>query len=87
MNKEVCEYNIQVLEGILNQIEEDLRDVTHKLDEIRIKKLSISYIVDYLKKELDIVEDKKTVNLPKSELLKDVTLTPLSFPTKKKDEK
>lgn len=59
MSKEVYQYNIQVLEGILNQIEEDLRDITHKLDEVRIKKLSISYIVDYLKKDLDIVEDKK----------------------------
>lgn len=61
MSKEVYQYNIQVLEGILNQIEEDLRDITHKLDEVRIKKLSISYVVDYLKKELDIVEDKKEV--------------------------
>lgn len=78
MNKEVYQYNIQVLEGILNQIEDDLRDITYKLDEVRIKKLSISYIVDYLKKDLDIVEDKKEAEGH----LCGITLTPVKVKDK-----
>ena len=77
MNKAICEYNIQILEGTLNLIDDDLEVISHKLNEIQVKKIAINSIVKCLKTQLvDIVEDKKEVNLSDSSL-PNVIRTPL----------
>lgn len=79
MNRAFYEYNIQILEETLNLIDDDLKVISYKLNEIQVKKIAIHSIVKCLKTALvDIVENKQEAE----GYLCGITLTPMEVKDK-----
>lgn len=77
MDRARYEYNIQILKETLNLIDDDLKVISHKLNEIQVKQIAINSIVKCLK-TVDIVENKQEAE----GYLCGITLTPMEVKDK-----